>query len=237
MDKPQVVAWRRGGVDRSVQHFVLSYAPEGDPRDRQVYLPVALVGPPHHGSVNVEFIVDESDPAVREAIAAVVREIEFYLIELDHPNRWRYCVSHCSTMANVYSQVCWEGYMSELELQVLRFDAEISRLRGFDNLSFSVGELRRDPNWSWGFDRGVYCFLVEDEVVYVGRAVGKSLGERIADQLRQQSDPEWAKVVTTDDNRVEVFAVPKERAFVAAALEVYLIRTLQPRPRFNLRIG
>ena len=123
--------------------------------------------------------------------------------------------------------------MAEIDHQVAAFLSEVGTFPGFDRLTFTVGELRADSNWPWGYAFGVYCFVVDDEVVYVGRALGRTLGQRLWDQLRSISDPDWKQVVTRDDNRVEVFSVSKEWAFLGAALEAYLIAELSP--RFNKR--
>lgn len=77
--------------------------------------------------------------------------------------------------------------------------------------------------------------MVDGEVVYVGRALGRTIGERLWDQLRSISDPEWEQVVTGAGNRVEVYAVEKEWAFLGAALEPYLVERLKP--KFNSRIA
>ena len=125
--------------------------------------------------------------------------------------------------------------MSELGDQVNQFLGAVGRFEGFDQLGFTVGDLRADSKWPWGHGYGVYCFVVDDVVVYVGRALGCTLGERLWDQLRSTSGPEWTEVVTRDVNRIELFSVPKEQAFMGAALEAYLIGHL--RPRFNKRVS
>ncbi|TLN27278.1 hypothetical protein FDZ71_00040 [bacterium] len=115
------------------------------------------------------------------------------------------------------------------------FTTAVRRLADFDRLGFEVGQLLDDPNWPWGYDHGVYCFIVDGAVVYVGRALGCTLGERVYDHLHSTDDPAWEEVVTRRDNRVEIFAVPEARAFLSASLEAYLIEQLAP--RFNSRLG
>jgi hypothetical protein len=123
--------------------------------------------------------------------------------------------------------------MPEIGGHVDAFLGEVREFPGFERLGFTVGELKADSSWPWGYAHGVYCFVVDDEVVYVGRALGCTLGQRLWDQLRSISDPEWEQVVTRDDNRIEVFSVSAEQAFLGAALEAYLIDRLSP--RFNKR--
>ncbi len=125
--------------------------------------------------------------------------------------------------------------MSALETHHDAFLRDIAAFPGFGRRSFLVGDLQADSNWSWGYDHGVYCFVVDGDVVYVGRALGNTLGQRIADQLRSTSNPAWECVVTRSDNRVEVFTVKREWAFLAAALEAYLIHMLKP--KFNRRVS
>jgi len=125
--------------------------------------------------------------------------------------------------------------MPELDQHVQRFDRILATHPEFKRHSFTVGELNADSHWPWGYAHGVYCFVVEGKVVYVGRALGCTIGQRLWDQLRSTSNPEWEQVVTRGENRVEVFAVDREWAFLGAALEAYLIEQLAP--RFNSRVG
>ena len=120
-----------------------------------------------------------------------------------------------------------------LEGQVRDFLAELATFLDFERYSFKVGDLLANPQWPWGYEHGFYCFVASGEVVYVGRALGSTLGERISDQLLSTSDPGWARVVTDPDNCVEIFAVDAGHAYVASALEAYLIDRIQP--RFNKR--
>jgi len=224
-----------GTVDRTIEHFSLHYGPgiEDDPDIPEIA--IALVGPPHDESVTVEFLVDTSDPKTKKAVDAVMQEIDYYLCKLENANPWRYCLRHSATFSNAFSRVHWGFHMSQLEKLVVDFDFSLGRFKGFERHSFTVGELQQNRSWDWGYHHGVYCFVVGDELVYVGRALGSNLGQRIADQLRQTTDPAWAAVVENDDTRIEVFAVQKECAYLGAALEAYLI-SQEPRPRFNSRL-
>ena len=125
--------------------------------------------------------------------------------------------------------------MSQLDGAFDGLTTAVAELPGFKRLSFTVGELRADSDWRWGFDHGVYTFMVGGTVVYVGRALGCTLGERLCDQLGSTTDPEWANVVLDDATRVDVYAIEEESAFLAAALEAYLIEKLKP--RFNKRLS
>ncbi len=231
-------SWEEGSVNRLGEHFELRYGPY-DPQSDEGWadwLPVALIGPPVDGVATVEFLLDQTDTRFEVQFAAARQEIELYLIEPGHEDAWGYAKYHaCSTLANFYSTVHWGYVMPRLEKHVGDFLSALEDNPGFAKLSFSVGELRADSNWPWGKAHGVYCFVVDDEVVYVGRALGKTLGERLWDQLRSTSDPKWEPVVTRDENRVEVFSVPREWAFLGAALEPYLIDKLKP--RLNSRVG
>jgi hypothetical protein len=40
---------------------------------------------------------------------AVRQELDFYLVQLEEPDPWRYAIYHCTTAANIYSSVHW-GY-------------------------------------------------------------------------------------------------------------------------------
>jgi hypothetical protein len=125
--------------------------------------------------------------------------------------------------------------MSELDRNIAAFSTALSEHPQFERHSFTAAELRADSNWPWARVYGVYCFLVDGKVVYAGRALGCTIGQRLWDQLRSVSDPAWAAVVESDDTRIEVFATDREWAFLGAALEAYLIDRLKP--SFNRRAG
>jgi hypothetical protein len=221
--------WTEGPVSRDGEHCKLWYDPAKDESEAS-WLAVALVGPPSDGLPVVEFLVDGSDPQFDAAVARVIWDLDIILGERDP---WRYAQYWTTTVGNcAYNDVHW-GLVMPLEEGLRGFIASLGRFEGFDRRSFSVGELRADSNWPWGYAFGVYCFLVDGRVVYVGRAAGETVGERLANQLRSISDPAWARVVTSDENRVQVFLVDKAWTHMAAALECYLIANLKP--EFNLR--
>ena len=117
-----------------------------------------------------------------------------------------------------------ERVLRRLEMMFLQLQVSF---QGFKSQSFRAVDLIADPNWRWGFDHGVYCFTRGSEILYVGRALGKTLGERIADHLRSTQDSEWVKVVHDEETNVVVFAVEKEQAWVSASFEAFLITALQ----------
>ena len=121
----------------------------------------------------------------------------------------------------------------KLERSVQAFSDELDVFPGFKCTVFEIGALLDDPNWTWGYEHGVYCFMDGDELAYVGRALGSTLGERIWNQLHSTSDPKWAAVVENRQNRVAVFSADARWSFVASALEAFL--TQDPRPPFNLK--
>lgn len=71
-----------------------------------------------------------------------------------------------------------------LEHYEMAFRQDYRRFDGFRALGFWASDLIDDPDWAWSYDPGVYCFARGREILYVGRAVGKTLGERVADRLR-----------------------------------------------------
>lgn len=230
--------WREGPVDRAGEHFELRY---GDIDAREdaaldVWHPVVLVGPPIDGFVPVEILLDPTEAESRDAVAAALKEVEYFLVELGHEDPWTYARYHASsTLANFYSTVHWGFRMSELERHVAGFSTALLEHPQFKHMTFTAGELRSDSNWPWADVHGVYCFLVNGRVVYVGRALGCTIGQRLWDQLRSVSDPEWATVVESDDTSIQVFATNREWAFLGAALEAYLIDHLKP--SFNSRVS
>ena len=101
-DDPRVRSrWREGPVDAGREHIRLCF---GDDRE-----PIALVAPVGEREFNVEFLIDqEGDPSAAEALVAVRRELDFYLVEKNESHPWEYAVHHCATASNLYSSVHWE---------------------------------------------------------------------------------------------------------------------------------
>jgi hypothetical protein len=224
-----VPRWVEGPVSRDGEYFKLWYDPEHED-DAAHWLEVAVLSRRADGVPVVEFVIDALDPRHEAAVAGVVRDIQVILGERDpwwYARRWA-----TSAVGNFYNTVHW-GYFMPLEQEFPNFMVSLREFEGFERRSFTIRELRADSNWPWGYAFGVYCFLVNSRVVYVGRAAGNTIGERLWDQLRSTSDSDWASVVTNDENTVEVFMVGKDLAHVACALECYLIAKLNP--EFNLR--
>ena len=94
--------WRlvEGSVDPAVEHFEIRYGDEG-----------ALIARVSQGAEKTFVVEYETHPALKgdsqQAMAAVRREIESYLLDVGGPDPWTYAKYHCGTMANVYSKVDW----------------------------------------------------------------------------------------------------------------------------------
>ena len=92
-----------GSVDLAEEHFEIMYGDEG-----------ALIARVSQGPERTFIVEYEAHPTLegesQQAVAAVRREIEFYLLEVGGPDPWTYAKYHCSTMANAYSKVDW-GYV------------------------------------------------------------------------------------------------------------------------------
>jgi hypothetical protein len=56
---------------------------------------------------NDSFVVQFEDGVYKRIIREAEKELDFYLIELQEPNPWKYAKYHCSTASNLYSMVRW----------------------------------------------------------------------------------------------------------------------------------
>lgn len=110
--KSSIRRWQEAPVEPSGEHLLLTCAPHGG-ADWSDYFPVARIGRPIRGAVSVEFLVDRSDPKLKEAVAKVIKQIEFYLIDKREPDAWGYACYHCGTLANAYSDVHWSCFRPE----------------------------------------------------------------------------------------------------------------------------
>jgi hypothetical protein len=97
--------WQRGYVDTNSEHFELLVAVSEEDEQTEGKS-VAVIGPPEDGSVNVSFLIEENE-ANASLIEKVEKEINFYLLEINEPDRWKYAQYHCGTASNVYSSVHW----------------------------------------------------------------------------------------------------------------------------------
>ena len=92
--------WTEGAVALGEEHIQLSWGSIEDAR------PIARLAPAGAHAFTVQFLVDKLGHAT--AVAAVTKELNFFLIENREPNPWAYARYHCNTGSNLYSSVHWE---------------------------------------------------------------------------------------------------------------------------------
>ena len=76
---------------------------------------------------------------------------------------------------------------------------------------------------AWSGKKGLYLFLNAGMVMYVGRAIGSTLGERLRSQCRSRGDERWDKILDHPGTQIKVFVFPDDAWYWAAALEALLI--------------
>lgn len=101
--------WESGKVDRSKEHLEITYG-NADTGNPDTFLPVALIAAPIGDTFTIQFLIDPEDAKTRQIVDAVRRELDFYLVQKQEPNPWKYAQYHCSTASNVYSAVHWGYY-------------------------------------------------------------------------------------------------------------------------------
>jgi hypothetical protein len=125
--------------------------------------------------------------------------------------------------------------MRQLDEALSGFSKSLARFQMPQPTCRTVGELRADTNWPWGYASGLYCFVAGGDVVYVGRAIGTSLGSRLWSHLSSLEDPEWAVIAKDPETVVLTYVYGPADAALVAALELHLIEQLHP--QFNRRVG
>jgi len=55
----------------------------------------------------VQFLSSLQKKESKEIFKAVKQELDFYLIEKQEPDPWKYAKYHCTTTANEYSKIHW----------------------------------------------------------------------------------------------------------------------------------
>lgn len=99
--------WREGAVDRDGDHLVLT--------NRELSVPLAIVGPPSGRTFTVQFVDElaDDDPRSAQLRDPARHELDYYLVELGEADPWAYAIYHCSTAANLYSPIHWSWHPAE----------------------------------------------------------------------------------------------------------------------------
>jgi hypothetical protein len=85
----------------------------------------------------------------------------------------------------------------------------------------------------WTGKHGVYYFVMNGEVQYVGKAHSLPLRRRTRQQLKP-TGKDWDTVAESTDTTIGIIAFDNDEGFWCASLEAYLIDRLWPIP-FNKR--
>lgn len=122
------------------------------------------------------------------------------------------------------------------------------RTKKFFKEFFNEDLIKNQPKWSkekWSFEgtlpnndkRGLYAHLKENEVTYIGLGIGKSydnsgIGSRVSKYWKKSDNysSENQKYIPTVESVDAIITLPFDdnNFYLAAALEVYLIKKLKP---------
>lgn len=86
--------WHQAKVDSDKPHITLTDAATGKL--------LALATPENEG-ISVEF----KEQGAKEVMNELKEQLNFYFGSKQEPNPWEYAIHHCSTTANVYSNIRW----------------------------------------------------------------------------------------------------------------------------------
>lgn len=121
-------------------------------------------------------------------------------------------------------------------------DALIARAKTFldrivglsirEHIRAPMREIRSAEKWPWAGETGIYYFVHQGEVVYVGR--GLCIGNRIGTHLEAKYTPEWEAIMNDEETIVGVWPFDRSDWPWVAGLEVALIEPPN-RPKFNGR--
>ena len=93
----------KGPASTDEEHIALSYgsfSTDGPP-----FSIIARVSPPQDGVIMLQLLIDDSTTHNAEIIANVRRQIHWLFLEKGEANPLGYARHHCTTAANVYSDV------------------------------------------------------------------------------------------------------------------------------------
>jgi hypothetical protein len=114
--------------------------------------------------------------------------------------------------------------LHELVASFVQMVAELPRPAVSRHAVSTLRVRRRDMPAKWRDMFGIYAFVQDGEVVYVGRAARDTLAHRIHDQMRDRGDPTWNAVLSDEATFVEVFPFEERDWIWVPSLEVFLIQ-------------
>ena len=119
--EPPAWKWEEGFVDTKEKHIKVGYGGFEDP-----FVPMALVAPGEGNCFVVQFLIkkEEIDPNKRANYDAMIKELNFFLVELCKEKPWNYAIYHCGTASNMYSTIRWAYYPKGWQDSKKMFDEE-----------------------------------------------------------------------------------------------------------------
>ena len=110
MESEKQTAWRlvEGIVDTNEEYIKITCgAIDGDD-----FEPIALVAPGNDKEFTVQYLLkpEPENKEQQKMLDAVRKELNFYFLELKEKDPWAYACYHCTTAANLYSDVRWHYY-------------------------------------------------------------------------------------------------------------------------------
>jgi len=99
--------WEEGKVDSGSEHIKVGYGGYDKP-----IIAIAMVAPGKGKSFVVEFLLrkDDLEPKKKNLYDKVLRQLDYFLVELNDPNPWTYAIYHCGSTANEFSNIRWAYY-------------------------------------------------------------------------------------------------------------------------------
>jgi len=98
--------WIEGKIDRTKEHIVVTYSDSLGDREKKV----AYIMPVTSSMFVVQFLSSLRKKENIDILEAVKQELDFYLMEKQEPDPWKYAKYHCTTAVNEYSKVHWRLY-------------------------------------------------------------------------------------------------------------------------------
>ena len=98
-----------GTVDTNDEYIKITYGDDN--------IPIALVAPGKNKSFTVQYLLkpERENEEYQKMLEGVHKELNFYLLGLKEKDPWAYACYHCTTAANLYSDVHWHYYPKEDE--------------------------------------------------------------------------------------------------------------------------
>lgn len=118
------------------------------------------------------------------------------------------------------------------------FVDRINELQEVKYYGFTIAQFKtlKEGEWeTWGSNPGIYYFIRNGQIEYVGRALNSNGLKRRVDEQLKLTGQAWDEITFDPNTWIGIYAFHATDWHWVKSVEVYLIDKLVPKPTFNKR--